>query len=77
VDQFQSDRWISFTPSGTALANAGPPFVLEFGDGRLWWLTMESLAALRCLGIAGEQVLIDAYREAHVDVLHAIVGRRG
>ena len=39
----------------------------------LWQSTLTSLRTLRAIGLDGERALIDAYFEAHVDVLHAIV----
>ena len=58
------------------LARTTTPPMVDPGDGMLWRTTIGSLEELRCLGIVGEQPLIDAYLEAHVDVLLAIIERQ-
>ena len=58
------------------LARTTTPPTFDAIGGMLWRSTVESVERLRCLGIAGERPLIDAYLEAHVDVLLAIVERQ-
>jgi hypothetical protein len=56
---------------GEAGAHAMPQ--LAPAGQMLWHSTVESLRSLRCLGLDGEQALVDAYVEAHIDLLLAII----
>jgi hypothetical protein len=49
---------------------------LDSAGAMLWQSTITSLRGLKALGLDGEQALIDAYFEAHVDVLLAIVEKQ-
>ncbi len=53
-----------------------PPPGLDAAATIMWRTTVASLAALQPLGIDGEHALLDAYFEAHVDLLLAIVEER-
>ena len=46
---------------------------LEGAGAILWRTTIASLEELRCLGLEKEKPLMDAYVEAHVDLVLAII----
>jgi hypothetical protein len=46
---------------------------LDGAGAMLWRSTLASLLGLRLLGLDGERAAIDAYFEAHVDILLAVV----